>query len=94
MDPRGVTLLQFKLQNGSKTKGKIFVGFIHLLYQGWPMIDFEDFKCLFQFLKAQNCLHKHWIDSTKWTMVKMMHNIVLRAIKVVLQKTLVYCCKL
>jgi hypothetical protein len=61
----------------AKRKGKIFVGIIHLLYQGWSMIDFEDLKCLFQFLKVQNCLHKHWIDSTRWIMVKTMHKIVL-----------------
>ncbi len=50
------------------------------------MIDFEDFNVLFQFLKVENCLLKHWYDSKCWTIVEAMHNIVLWAIIVVVQK--------
>jgi hypothetical protein len=51
------------------------------------MIDFERLRGLFKFLKVENCPRKHWSDSTGWTMVEVMHNVVLRATKVVVQKS-------
>jgi hypothetical protein len=51
------------------------------------MIDFERLKGLFKFLKVENCPHKHWSNSTSWTMVEVMHNVILRTTKVVVQKS-------
>jgi hypothetical protein len=59
------------------------VSIFHLLQQGKPMKFFEACKNLFQFLKIENCPHKHWSNTTDWTMVEAMHGIVLQAIKVV-----------
>jgi hypothetical protein len=34
------------------------------------MIDYEDFKPLFEFLKLWFILKKHWIDGVGWEMAK------------------------
>jgi len=47
------------------------------------MIDFEDFKAFFQFLKVDYYVHKHWSHSTCWMMVEAMHNIILQVIIIV-----------
>jgi hypothetical protein len=49
--------------------------------QGYPMTKFKSFKVLFQFLKLENYIQKHWFDTTRWTMVEAMHNNVLQVIK-------------
>jgi hypothetical protein len=48
--------------------------------------EFENFKVFFQFLKVDNCPLKHWSNSTSWTMVEAMHNILFQTIKIVVQK--------
>ncbi len=74
---RGLDIVDVQLENGGKVeKEKKYIQFVaiwHLLKQGRPMIDFERLK----FLKVENCLRKHWFDSTNWTMAKAMHNVVL-----------------
>jgi hypothetical protein len=60
-----------------KRKYVQFVAIWHLWQQGYPMTKFESFKVLFQFLKLENYLQKHWFDTTRWTMVEAMHNNVL-----------------
>jgi hypothetical protein len=34
------------------------------------MIDYEDFKPLFEFLKLRFILKKHWTDVASWEMAK------------------------
>jgi hypothetical protein len=65
-----------------------FVPLWHLLKHGHSMIDFEEFKQLFQILKVENYPRKQWNDSTGWTMVEAMHQVVLCAIKVAVDKSL------
>jgi hypothetical protein len=43
------------------------------------MTKFERLKGFFKFLKVENCPYKHWSNSTSWTMVESMHNVVLQA---------------
>jgi hypothetical protein len=53
------------------------------------MTNFEEFKQFFLFLKVENYLRKHdGNDLTSWTMAKAMHQVVLRTIKVVANKSL------
>jgi hypothetical protein len=47
------------------------------------MMNFEAFKYLFEFLNVYNYLQKQWPTSIGWTMIKVMHKIILCAIKVV-----------
>jgi hypothetical protein len=60
------------------------VAIFHLLKNGKPMIDFENLKELFEFLKNFNAPKKHWTSSSEWGMARAMHNVVLKQMKVVL----------
>jgi hypothetical protein len=49
------------------------------------MIDYENFKPLFEFLKLRFIPKKHWIDGAHWEMVEHMHNEMKKAIKAIIQ---------
>jgi hypothetical protein len=46
------------------------------------MIDYEDLKYLFQLLKVKSVSRKPWFDTLGWGMAKVMHILLLEAIKV------------
>ncbi len=52
------------------------------------MTNFGDFKRFFQFLRVEHYPWKHWLDTTSWTMVEAVHNLMLWTINVVIYKTL------
>jgi hypothetical protein len=58
-----------------------FVAIFHVLTHGCPMIDYEDLKDLFQLFKVKSVSRKHWSDTSRWGMVKVMHVVLLEAIK-------------
>ncbi len=45
------------------------------------MVDYEDFKPLFSFLKLKKNPKKHWSDMVKWEIVEYVHNQVLAGSK-------------
>ncbi len=49
------------------------------------MIDFRGYKEVFDFYKVSNNLWKHWIDTTGWSMFKVMHEFVIWATHLVVQ---------
>jgi hypothetical protein len=51
------------------------------------MTNFESLKELFKFLKLSNAPKKHWKNSSGWGMVRAMHNVILKQMKVVLQQS-------
>jgi hypothetical protein len=51
------------------------------------MINYEDFKPLFSFLKLKNNPKKHWIGTTRWEITKHVDNQVLATNKFVIQAT-------
>jgi len=58
-------LIKYKMAGRWRRKKNVqFVALWHLLKHGCSMIDFEKFKQLFQFLKVENYLPKHWSDLT------------------------------
>jgi hypothetical protein len=69
-----------------KNKYVQFVAIWHLLQQGYSMTNFESFKVLFQFLKLENYLQKHWFDTTRWTMEEVMHKMFYKPSKNVCKK--------
>ncbi len=77
-----VTLLPTYVPSERKQKFIKFVVFYHLLAHKCPMIDYESLKDLFQLLKVKNVSKKHWIDSSRWGMVKVIHEILLEVTKV------------
>jgi len=62
-----------------------FAFILTLLSKGKPMIDYEDFKPLFEFLKFQFIPKKHWIDGVHWEMAKHINNEMKKAIKTIIQ---------
>ncbi len=88
---RGLDTIVVQRENGGKVEGKKYIQFVaiwHLLKQGCPMTNFERLKWLFQVFKGGKLPPKHWSNSTSWTMVEAMHNIILRATQNVMQKSL------
>jgi hypothetical protein len=51
------------------------------------MINYEDFKPLFSYLKLKNNPKKHWSDTTRWEITKPVDNQVLATNKFVIQAT-------
>jgi hypothetical protein len=45
------------------------------------MIDYKDLKALFQLLKVKSVFEKHWFDTSRWGMVKVMHVVLLEVTK-------------
>lgn len=80
MHPRDGSMLMFKLQMVIKYKKKNlqFLSIFHLLQQDRSMTNFEASKTLFQFLKIENCPHKHWSDTTNWTIAKATIKLVVQ----------------
>lgn len=50
------------------------------------MIDFENYKKLFDFLKMPNNLWKHWTNTIAWNMVETIHEFAIQAIRPTMQK--------
>lgn len=50
--------------------------------KGLPMIDHEDFKPFFEFLKVQFIPKIHWTTKVSWEMAKNINNEVKKAIKI------------
>jgi hypothetical protein len=48
----------------NKCKFIQFVVIFWILKLGWPFIDFEKMKELFEFSKVKNTPYKHWFNST------------------------------
>jgi hypothetical protein len=49
------------------------------------MINYEDFKPLFEFLKLRSIPKKHWTNGVCWEMAKHMENGVKKATKFFIQ---------
>ena len=49
-----------------------FYTIFHILKQGRPTVDFMNFKTLYQRVKLQNVLQKHWSESSAWKMEKYL----------------------
>jgi len=62
-----------------------FALILSLLGKGKPMIDYEDFKPLFEFLKLRFIPKKCWIDGACWEMAKRINNEMKKAIKTIIQ---------
>ncbi len=60
---------------------------LHLLQQGCPMVEYESLRLLFDFLVVPKNSKKHQNDSFNWTMAKFMHQVMMKAIKVVVEVT-------
>jgi hypothetical protein len=45
------------------------------------MTKYEDLKDLFQLLKVKSVSKKHWSDTSRWEMAKIMHVVLLEATK-------------
>jgi hypothetical protein len=54
----------------------------HILAHGLPMIDFESFKVLFQMSTAKNVGKKHQTGCSGWSIIDIMHNVLLDVTKV------------
>jgi len=85
----GGDTIVFQVVNVRKVEKKYvqFIAIWHLLKQGYSMIDFEAFKVHFKFFKDDNYTCKHCTYSIGWTMVELMHNTILQAIRVAIQKS-------
>jgi hypothetical protein len=46
-----------------------------LFNKGNPMINYEDYKLLFKFLKLKKIPKKHWNDMAKWSGLLSMFTI-------------------
>jgi len=68
-----------------KKKFVQFAFILSLLGKGKLMIDYEDFKPLFKFLKLRFIPKKHWIDGAHWEMAKHINNEMKKAIKTIIQ---------
>jgi len=64
-----------------KQKYMQFVAIFHLLTHGCPMIDYKYLKALFQLLKVKSVFEKHWFDTSRWGMVRVMHIVLLEVTK-------------
>jgi hypothetical protein len=51
------------------------------------MLEYEALRPLFQFLQMPKNNKKHWSDNFSWTMVKFMHQDVLRETKAIVGAT-------
>jgi hypothetical protein len=49
------------------------------------MLEYESLKPLFEFLAMPQKKKKSWSDIFGWTMAEFMHQVVIRAIRVVVQ---------
>jgi hypothetical protein len=47
------------------------------------MTNYEDMPSSFHMLKVKYVSQKHWLDSSGWGMVEVMHDVLLEATKVV-----------
>jgi hypothetical protein len=45
------------------------------------MIDFENMRCFFELLKVKHCPKKEWCDNVGWGMVKALHSIGKKTMK-------------
>ncbi len=45
------------------------------------MTDYNDMKDLFKHLKVKSASRKHWSNTSRWGMVKIMHVVLLEATK-------------
>jgi hypothetical protein len=49
------------------------------------MLEYEYLKPLFEFLVVRKNNKKHWSDSFGWTMAEFMHQLVMKATRVIIQ---------
>lgn len=76
---KGWVNVDVQVANGNKVPKKkptIFVNFSFVATRS--MTNFEASKTLFQFLKIENCPHKHWSDTTNWTIAKATIKLVVQ----------------
>jgi hypothetical protein len=78
---------QLDLRQVAEDKKKLvqFTSIFSLLSKGKPMIDYEDFKPLFEFLKLRSIPKKHWTNGVGWEMSEHIKNEVKKASKTIIQ---------